>query len=229
MYNMDTGPVDLQLPPSPVPLGSPGVLPLARVPHVSHQYTGRKVGDVELERQVNERIRELGLMDNKLLVERELADRLDETLEKGDTIVGALKRCRRRKRLNEQLNAFSGEVRNIIKQDITRDSNGNKVAYVVNVLMGRFTKDVKYLVEDKEVVINGHSPSGPNLTKEIRIEFPENVDITLLNVSYSAGVFKMQVPFRMRLDSLSSGGSERRSSLTSSESWTSESTGIDQE
>ena len=50
----------------------------------------------------------------------------------------------------------------------------------------------------QEVSIFGTTPNGSHLVKETRIEFPNTVNMAKMQTSFKAGVFRMEVPFKVQ-------------------------------
>ena len=185
-----------------VPSGGHGNANMALVPstfHREYSVDTKKTGDVEKERQVEDRMRQLGLYEGKQRMERGLRDRLASAIDQ-DAVMGAVSKYKRRERpLAASVGSIVSSINDVIRHRVTRDRDGRKVSYQVSILMGQFTKDVTHRVIDhNQVMVTGITQSGTKLTKEVTVEFPDDVEISKLLVSYSAGVFKMEVPFTPR-------------------------------
>ena len=57
----------------------------------------QKTGDVAMEKHVFDRLESLGLLENKKHLEKQLAERLEKEIVRGDHIVGAISRSRRQR------------------------------------------------------------------------------------------------------------------------------------
>ena len=159
---------------------------------------GKTEGDVEQERKLTERIKELGLLENKIYIEKQLMTKLEALMHTKDALYSVLNQFRRKRPLKARLSHTISEIRNLIHPSVVRDDSGNKLEYNVRVLMGYFTKNVKYQVDKPRnvVVIFGETAEDEEkLTKEVALEFPADVDMTRVDAEYSAGVFKVSVPF----------------------------------
>lgn len=157
--------------------------------------TAFKVGDVEKEREIERRLRDLGLWENKRRLESHVASMLEAQIDEKDALSRTLKNCRRKR--SDGKSAID-EIRNIISPRVIRDCYGQKLAYHVNILMGCFTRDVSHDLIDDVIVICGSTGAqdDPNrLTKEIRLELPASLNMAALMVSYAAGAVKIRVPY----------------------------------
>lgn len=159
---------------------------------------GKKTGDIEKERLLEDRLRQLGLLDTKRKLERDLAHQLSSTIDSEDVISRTMRKTRRRRRKSGT--APTQDLRNIIKQKIVRDKDGIDVLYEIVVLMGGFTQDVSHQVFDFLVTVHGTTRSvletSCKLTKEISIELPTSVDMAGLSVVYGGGAVTIQAPFK---------------------------------
>ena len=156
-----------------------------------------KTGDVERERLVEERVKQLGLWHNKRILERCLRQRLSDDID-ADGLFQAVNRCKRRRPLRDRVESTSHEIVNTIQPQLLRDDFGNKLSYKIDVIMGIYTHSVCHKVRDHIVVIQGRTPQHrhANLHKEVTIEFPCSIDMSLLDVSFNAGVFRCEAPFK---------------------------------
>lgn len=177
------------------------------VPDIKRYSHTMKTGDVAMEQKVFERMDTLGLLEKKKQLEKQLAERLEKEMAKGDHIVGAITRSRRQREVRDRVNSVKNEIHNTIRTRVHEDNAGVKF-YKVQLLMGKFTRNIRHSITGKEVFISGSSPNGTCLVKETQIEFPNTVDMTRMEVSFKAGVFKMDVPFKSQ--------QSRMGSLTSS-------------
>ncbi|ELU02221.1 hypothetical protein CAPTEDRAFT_227841 [Capitella teleta] len=154
-----------------------------------------KRGDVEKERALVERMHQLGLYDNKKAVEKTLAQTLAAAIDR-DALMSLINAHKRRQRpLGRRVRAVVKGIRDVIQHSISRDDQGRKLKFNVSILMGQFTKEVEHCVDNNQLVISGVSYSPMRLMKEIRIEFPANVDVHRIQASYCAGVFNVEAPF----------------------------------
>lgn len=167
-----------------------------------------KVGDVEKEREIELRLRELGLWENKRRLENDVSTMLNARIDEQDALSKTLENCRRRRqrrrRSGPDARSSADEIRDVISIRVVRDSYGQKLAYHVNVLMGYFNRDVRYdLVGDGVVVCGstGAQDDSTRLTKEMRLQLPPSVNMAALTISYAAGAVKIRVPYL--LESLS--------------------------
>ena len=177
----------------------------------------KKEGDFKGQEKITNRLSELGLLETKTSHEESLKQRLESTMEEEDSIVCAIGKGKRQRQLRHRVTSVASEIQNIIKHNVWCDEEGRR-RYKVEVLMGRFTRDVSYKVEGNSVVLCGTIPNGARLQKETRIEFPKPVDMSQLEAVFVAGVFKVDVPLLKPglATSLSSSFSEEpRTSLTS--------------
>lgn len=166
-----------------------------------------RVGDVEKEREIERRLRELGLWENKRLLESRVTSMLEARIEEKDALSRTLRNCRRKRSSTGGTGAQVGaggrtaidEIRSIISPRVIRDRYGQRLAYHVDVLMGCFTRDVRHDLVDGVVVISGSTAADDDparLTKEIRLELPaDDLDMAALRVSYAAGAVKIRVPY----------------------------------
>lgn len=74
-----------------------------------------KLGDVEKEKQIEQRMRELGLWENKKELERRVAAILDGHISETDVLTRALRQCRRSRDNNK---SSVDDVRNIIQPQV---------------------------------------------------------------------------------------------------------------
>ncbi len=165
-------------------------------------------GDVAKEMAVEQRMRDLGLLESKQEIERRLSTRLDEYIQKKDALSGILQRCRRRRPLKSDVISAAAQIRGIFRPQIIRDVQGRRKEYQIQILMGHFTHDIAYCVDNNILAIFGACPgaqSEAKLTKEIRVEFPPNVIMEQLSATYSAGVFRASVPFAHAWDTCTQG------------------------
>jgi len=80
-----------------------------------------KVGDFDREREIERRMRELGLWECKLAQERRLADMLDSQISRRDGLTAALGRCRRRRQRGQTTAAaIADDIRAHVNQRFTR-------------------------------------------------------------------------------------------------------------
>ncbi|ESN92090.1 hypothetical protein HELRODRAFT_181706 [Helobdella robusta] len=136
-----------------------------------------KFGDVEKEREIEKRLKELGLWHNKVRLEEATCRKLEERIESADGLSHVIRRARRRRRMRElgvegvrsaSLGASDGriceknegmktmdEIRQIIKPTIIRDEQGNELIYSIEVDMGRFVHDVTHHVSNHVVFLTG--------------------------------------------------------------------------
>ncbi|KAK2148972.1 hypothetical protein LSH36_473g03028 [Paralvinella palmiformis] len=159
---------------------------------------GKTEGDVEKERKLVQRIKELGLLENKIYIERQLMKKLETLMVKRDPLYSVLNKFRRKRPLRDRLNQTLSEIRRLIEPSIVRDPNGQKLYYNVNVLMGYFTRNVRYQVDKGSNVVRiyGETPGDEEkLNKEVVLEFPSDVIMAQVKAIYCAGVFKVSVPF----------------------------------
>ena len=189
-----------------------------------------KTGDVERERLVEERVKQLGLWNNKRILERCLRQRLREDID-ADGLFQAINRCKRKRPIRDRVESTSHQIVSTIQPQLIKDDDGNKLSYKIDIIMGIYTHNVRHKVSGQTVVIQGSTPQHrhANLHKEVTIEFPPNIDMSLLDVSFSAGVFKCEAPFKTRyaianheqlsksFESVSSVFSEETESVTSSD------------
>lgn len=170
-----------------------------------------KVGDVEKERQIERRLRELGLWENKRRLENDVSTMLNARIDENDALSKTLENCRRRRRrqLGTGTRTAADEIRDVISLRVIRDCHGQKLAYHVNVLMGCFNRDVRYdLIGDGVVVCGstGAQDDSTRLTKEMRLQLPPSVNMAALTISYAAGAVKIRVPYLLEGSSSKSRG-----------------------
>ena len=161
-------------------------------------------GDVAAQRKLEERMTQLGLLDNKIYFEKVLSERLERRIEQRNADNEPTRNGRRRRPLKDRANSMAQQITNIIRAKVVTDNEGCRV-YTVNVLMGEFTRDVRHVVADHVIVLSGSTPvgGGPTLSKDVTIEFPAAVVMDELSVAFAAGVYKLRVPFaKCRRDSL---------------------------
>ena len=165
----------------------------------------KKIGDVEKEKEIERRLRELGLWEYKTSQERRIAALLETQITEQDGLSAALTRCRRKRDRSS-----SDDVRNIIRTNVVKNCYGERVVYQVQVLMGLFTHDVTHHVIGQSVVVRattsnggtgkksavGDGVEGIKLRKEMTLELPAGVDISAVRVVFVAGVLKINAPFR---------------------------------
>lgn len=185
--------------------------PPGRAPAGSHhtELAPRRGGDVEAERAVEARVRALGLWHAKTTLEDQLRARLAGAIDQ-DQLFQALNRARRKRPLGARVARCAERITDLIRTSIVADAAGTKLRYQVHVLMGLFTRDVGYEVVGNAVIVRGLSSQegGVSLEKEVRIEFPANVDISRAHGSFMAGVFYCEAPFRgVRMERSRSSGS----------------------
>lgn len=164
-----------------------------------------KVGDIEKEKEIERRLRELGLWENKRHLESRVASMLEAHIEEQDVLSRTLRKCRRRRAGEDGGGGKTAvdEIRNIISPRVIRDCYGQKLAYQVNILMGCFTKNIEHEVIDDVVVIRGSTSANEGdpmrLTKELRLELPSSLNMAALQLSYAAGAVKIRVPYLIEL------------------------------
>ena len=158
--------------------------------------TQRRWGDVEQERQLEERLLQLGLLRNKLFLEHCLRQQLQRNIDTDD-LFAAVNRCKRHRDVRSRVDSCRREIVSAVQPRITRDAHGNNVTYSVCILMGVFTHCVKHKVNDQTVTIQGQAPKyrHSNLFKEVNISFPASVDMTSLRVTFNAGVCRCEADF----------------------------------
>ena len=168
-----------------------------------HEWT-RSGGDVAAQRKLEERMTQLGLLENKRYIEKVLSERLERRIEQRNVESEQTRNGRRRRPLRDRANSMAQQMTNVIRAKVVTDDDGCRV-YTVSVLMGEFTRDVRHVVAGHVVVLSGSTPvgGGPTLSKDVTIEFPAAVVMEALSVAFVAGVYKLRVPFaKCRRDSL---------------------------
>ena len=139
--------------------------------------TQRKWGDVEQERQLEERLLQLGLLRNKLFLEHCLRQQLQRNID-ADDLFSAVNRCKRQRDVRARVDSCRREVVSAVQPRITRDSRGRNVTYSVGVLMGVFTHCVKHKVCHQTVTIQGQAPSIGTRTCSRRSTYRSRLPLT---------------------------------------------------
>ena len=164
----------------------------------------QREGDFEGEQRVARRIAELGLVECKRNLELELRRRIEDSMCQDD-IVSALDVCKRRRPLSDRMQSVVDTILHVIRYRIRdRTADDDKILQSttakiceIKVLMGVFTSNVSHEVdfENRVVILTGHTPCSPKLTKEIRLQMPKRADVSYLVARYTAGVYEIIAPY----------------------------------
>lgn len=162
----------------------------------------RRVGDLTKERQMEQRMKELGLWREKQLHESLIRSKLDLKISDADDLTKAFnsivqnRRRRSRHQRRYRTKSFPDLVKTIFKRDFVRDEKGKITSYSIDVFLGRFTRDVSFIVLDSVVTVNcSANCDGMRLKKEINIEFESNdVRVQDIEILFLAGIVRILAP-----------------------------------
>ncbi len=140
---------------------------------------------------------QLDLIKNKQVVEKELSQKLENNMEKRDSLAGVIKRSMNNERCKDQVKGANAELSNIVSDDVEEDYDNKTRTYKVKIQLGDYTHNITAKkISDFKVIISGSTKDGPRLTKEIDIEFPRAVDMQHLDIVQIGSKMEIRVPYK---------------------------------
>ena len=124
------------------------------------------------------------LIQSKGFMEKEVAMRLDKKLNEKDDLISGLEECQLKSTPREKVISATKEVQNAVKPQIIRDPVTSLRSYKVNLHMGQFVNNVTHVVavDKREVTVIGQTAEQPVFTKEMKVQFPVDVNMDTVNV-----------------------------------------------
>ena len=136
--------------------------------------------DVDMPMGASEQQRRL--IQSKGYMEASLKRKLDKKIDETDQLISGLKECHLKNTIREQVFSATKEVQNTVKPQIIRDPQTSLRSYKVNLDMGQYLNALSHVVNNREVTVIGRTVGDQVFTKEMKVQFPINVNMDTLAV-----------------------------------------------
>ena len=151
-------------------------------------------GNVEIPTGASEK--QTRLIQSKAYMEENLKKKLDEKIDETDDLISGLKDCQLKKTTREKVVSATKEVQNAVKPQIVRDPVTSLRSYKVNLNMGQYVSDITHVTNSREVTVIGSTAGEQKFTKEMKVQFPINVNMETLNVQVEGEIVEVEVAFK---------------------------------